>query len=161
MASLGSFGAAAREYDPAVAERPTIEFYGETFTIWDEIPAILELTLTAAAAGKVSAFEGDVALHEALRHALSVPAHEADGKKVKADGAQWRRFAQLAADNCAPSELLTDVCFRIMGWQVGRPTEQRSTSSPGSLPTSTSSSSSASGSPGSPDSTPDAAGSAG
>lgn len=154
MASLGSFSAAAREYDPGAADRDTIEFYDETFTIHGEIPAMVQLTVTAAMAGKVGGVEGDAAMYEALRIALTVPEREVDGKKVPADATQWERFCKLANDRGAPEELLSAVTFNILGAQMGRPTVRRSTSSSGPLPTSTNSNSSVSDSPASPDSTP-------
>jgi hypothetical protein len=86
MASLGTFGAAVREREPN-AEPDTFEFCGETFTVHGTIPSMLHLTIAAAWAGKVSAFEGDAALFEALRHALTVPrstpAAEGSGRRIR------------------------------------------------------------------------------
>jgi hypothetical protein len=161
VASLGSFSAAAREYDPDAAEQDTFDFCGETFTVHGEIPAMVELTITAALAGKATGMDGDGAMYEALQIALTVPEHQADGKKVPADAAQWERFNRLAIQNDVPSETLTAIALSIVGAQVGRPTKQRPGSSPGPLPTSTSSSSSVSATPDSPPSSPAAAGSAG
>jgi hypothetical protein len=149
MTSLGKFGAATREYDPG-GERDTFEFYGTTFTVHADIPGMLELTISAALAGKVSGVDGDAAMYEALRCALTVPEREVDGQRSPVDASQWERFYRLAIDRCAPGELLTAITLNIMGAQVGRPTGQRSTSPSGSLPTSTSSNSSASPSPESP-----------
>jgi hypothetical protein len=147
MASLGSFEAAAREYAPDGADQDTFDFYGETFVVTGTVPAIVELTITAALAGKASGVDGDAAMYEALKSALTVPARETDGKTVSADPSAWERFYGLALTKNAPSELLTAITFNIMGAQLGRPTVQRSTSSPGPLPTSTSSNSSASDTP--------------
>lgn len=146
MASLGSFGAAIRELDPDV-EHDTFDFYGETFSVVGDVPAIVELTLTAALAGKVNGMAGDAALFETLRHALTAPEREQDGKTVPADSSEWQRFYRLAAAKRAESDVLTELAYNIVGWKVGRPTEQRSTSESGSLPTTTNSSSPASGSP--------------
>jgi hypothetical protein len=154
MATLGTFEAAAREYNPNAAERDDFNFYGEKFTIYGEVPAMVELTMTAALAGKASGMDGDAAMWEALRTALTIPQHEIAGRKVPPDDSQWLRFSALATEREAPSELLTAIALNIVGAQLGRPTEQRSTSSPGPLPTSTNSSSSASLSPASPDSNP-------
>jgi hypothetical protein len=146
MASLGSFGAAIRELDPD-AERDTFDFYDETFTVCGIVPAIVELTLTASLAGKVSGVASDAALFETLRFALTVPERKQDGKTIRADDAEWQRFYQIAVRVCADSDVLTALAYNILGWQVGRPTEQRSTSESGSLPTSTNSSSPASDTP--------------
>lgn len=154
MASLGSFSAELQAYT-ADAEPTTFDFYGQTFTVFGRVPAITELTLTATLAGKVSNFDGDVALYEALRYALTRPEQVRDGQRVAADTSQWRDFARLAAERQAPDELLTEIVFRLLGWQIGRPTGQRSDSASGSLPTSTSSPTTASDSPDSP--TPDLA----
>lgn len=160
MASLGSFGAAAREYDPG-AERDDFEFFGETFVVHQEIPAMIELTITAALAGKATGQQGDAAMWEALRIALTIPAHTADGKTVPANDEQWDRFYALAVRRGASSEDLSRLALSIAGFQIGRPTEQRPTSSDGSLPTSTSSNSSSSATPDSPTSSPAGEGSAG
>ena len=160
MASLGSFGAALREYEPP-ADPDTFEFYGETFTVHGEIPAMLDLAMTAAYVGRSSLADGDAAMYEALRIALTIPEREVDGKKLPADPAEWERFSRLATAKAAPGEMLVQITFGIIGMQMGRPTGQRSTSSGGPLPTSTNSSSSASDSPASPDSPPAAEGSAG
>lgn len=142
MASLGTFGAAMREREPN-AEPDTFEFCGETFTVHGTIPSMLHLTIAAAWAGKVSAFEGDAAMFEALRHALTVPAH--DG--APADASEWDRLYRLAIDRDVEAEWLTALVFNLMAAEDGRPTERRSTSSTGSSPTSQSSSSSSSDSP--------------
>jgi hypothetical protein len=147
MASLGSFGAALREYAPEVSDPVELDFYGEKFFVVGEIPAMIELTLTAALVGKVSAVDGDAALYEALRCALTTPARDKD---TPADTDQWIRFTRLAVTHLAPSEMLTAICYRILGWQVGFPTERPSTSSDGQPTTSPNSNTSASDSPASP-----------
>lgn len=147
MASLGSFEAALRERDPASSEPATFEFCGKTFTVTGEIPAILELTLIGGVAGKASAFDTQVALYDALRHALTIPA-EGDAEE---DLSQWEEFSRLAADNAVQRDVLSTIAFRIMGYLVGRPTEQQSDSSPGLLPTGTNSNSSSSDTPASQD----------
>lgn len=153
MASLGSFGAAAKEADPD-ADQDTFEFCGESFTVVGEVPAMVELTLTASLAGKVGPIEGDTAVFEALRYALTVPEREQGGKNTPADATQWRRFYQVAVDKKQPGQELSAVALNIIGWQVGRPTERRSTSESGSSQTGTNSNSSASDTP---DSVPDEA----
>lgn len=161
MGKLGSFGAAIREYAPALAEPDTFEFCGETFEVVGHVPAIIELTMSAAMAGKVSPIDGDAAMYEVLRSALTEPERRDGDQVVRADESQWDRFYRLAAAQDPESEVMTAIAMSILAAQVGRPTRRRSTSSPGPLPTSTSSSSSASDSPASPDSTPDAPASAG
>lgn len=158
MASLGSFGAALREREPDRGEAATFDFCGKTFTVTGEIPAILELTLVGGVAGKVSGFETQVALYEALRFALSTPAPDDGGE---ADMSQWDEFSKLAVDNRVQQSVLSEIAFRIMGYLVGRPTEQQSDSSPGLLPTGTNSNSSSSATPDSPASSPAGAGSTG
>lgn len=145
MASLGSFRAAVREQDPDV-ERDTFEFYGDTFTVVGDVPAILELQMSAAIAGKASGVEGDAAVFASLRAALVATPKDGD----EADTGQWDRFYRLAADNRVGPETLTELVLTIIAAQAGRPTVQRSASDGGSLPTSTSSSPSVSDSPASP-----------
>jgi hypothetical protein len=147
MASLGTFAAAAREYDPDAHAPDTFEFCGETFTVRGTIPSMLHLTVAAAWVGKLSAFDGDAALYEALRHALTVPERKVDGVTHLADTSEWDRFYRLAIDNNVEGEWLTAIVFKIMGAEDARPTERRSTSSDGSSPTGTSSNTSASDSP--------------
>lgn len=146
MPSLGTFGAALREMDPD-REPDTFDFYGETFTVRGIVPGIVELHLSAALAGKVSGIDGDAAMFEVLRFALTVPADDDAGRP---DRSQWDRFYKLAVDKNAPGELLTAIALNIMGAQIGRPTVQRSDSSPGPLPTSTPSNTSSSPSPDAP-----------
>jgi hypothetical protein len=147
VASLGTFAAAAREYDPDAHAPDTFEFCGETFTVRGTVPSMLHLMVAAAWIGKISAFDGDAALYEALRHALTVPEHTVDGKTIPADISEWDRFYRLAIDRNVEGEWLTAILFNIMAAEDARPTVRRSTSSSGSSPTGTSSSSSASDSP--------------
>lgn len=160
MANLGSFGAAAREYEADDRELDTFEFCGETFTVVGEIPPFLELKFAAALAGKVDGLDGDAVLYEALQFALTVPARTVDGKPVPADASQWNRFSR-AAPQLEDGEWFTALVMTILAAQAGRPTRRRSGSSAGSSPTSPSSSSSSSPSPDSPDSAPAAVVSAG
>jgi hypothetical protein len=151
MASLGSFGTAIREYAPALAEPDTFEFCGESFEVVGHVPAIVELTMSAAMAGKVSALDGDAAMYEVLRFALTDPERRDGDEVVRADDSRWDRFYQLAAERDPEPEVLTTIALKILAAQIGRPTVRRSTSSPGPLPTGTPSSSSASDTPASQD----------
>jgi hypothetical protein len=143
VTSLGSFAAAKREYE-APAEPDTFEFCGETFTVRGTIPSMLHLTVAAAWAGKISAFEGDAALYEALKYALTVPERTDGGKTIPADTSEWDRFYRLSVDRDAEGEWLTAIVFNIMAAEDARPTERLSTSSTGQSSTGTSSSGSAS-----------------
>lgn len=145
MASLGTFGAAKREYKPS-AEPDTIEFCGETFTVHGPIPGMLQLTVGAWFSGVVDGNEGAGALRDVIRHALTAPA-QGDAPE---DDAEWQRFYALAVANSIETEELAEVAYVLLGADTGRPTERRSGSSTGSSPTSTNSNSSSSGSPASP-----------
>jgi hypothetical protein len=143
MANLGTFGAAVREFDPD-DERDTFDFFGETFIVEGVIPAMLHIQLGAALAGKIAEMDGNAAMYEAMRCALTKPERQVDGKTEPMDESQFDRFFRLAVQKrCDLHDLLTLV-FKLFGAQSGRPTEQRPTSQPGSLPTSTNSKSSAS-----------------
>jgi hypothetical protein len=150
MGHLGSFGAARREFEPP-AEPDTFDVCGETFTVVGEIPAMVELTLSAALGGKVSGLDGDSALYEALRHALTVPEHDVDGKTVPADASEWERYRKVTIAHRLEDGWLTALALNIMSAQAGRPTVRRSTSSDGPSRTGTSSNSSSSDSPDAPD----------
>jgi len=154
MASLGTFGAVVREYEPPT-DPDTFELCGGTFRVVGEIPGMVELKLGAALTGKIGGLEGDAALYEALRHALTVPEREADGKTVGADASEWDRFYEVATTKGAAGEWLTALVLNILAAQVGRPTVRPSTSSDGRSTTSTNSSASSSDSPALPDSTQD------
>lgn len=156
MASLGTFAAAKREYEPP-AEPDTFEFCGETFTVKGTIPGMVHLTVAAAFSGKVTGVDFAAALLEAIRHALTAPA-AADKAE---DDSEWLRFYELAVEQKIEPEELRDLTYVLVGADTGRPTVRRSGSSTGSSATSTSSNSSSSDSPASPDSIPDATASAG
>ena len=157
MPSLGTFGAAKREYAPAEAEPDTFDFCGETFTVKGSIPGMVHLTVAAAFSGKVGGVDFAAALLEAIRHALTVPANDDEDE----DEAEWLRFYALAVDQDVDTTELRNIAYALVGADTGRPTVRRSGSSTGSSATSTSSNSSSSDSPASPDSSPDAAASAG
>jgi hypothetical protein len=146
MAGLGTFAAAKREYE-ALAEPDTFEFCGETFTVRGTIPSMLHLTVAAAWAGKIPAFDGDAALYEALQHALTVPERTDGDKTIPADTSEWDRFYRLSVDQDVEGEWLTALVFNIMAAEDARPTRRLSTSSTGQSTTGTSSSSSASDAP--------------
>lgn len=149
MASLGTFGAVVREYEPPT-DPDTFELCGETFRVVGEIPGMVELKLGAALTGKLGGLEGDAALYEALRHALTVPEREADGKLVGADASEWDRFCEVATTKGASGDWLTALVLNILSAQLGRPTVRPSTSSDGQPPTSTPSNTSSSPSPDAP-----------
>jgi len=157
MASLGSFGAAKREYAPAETEPDTFEFCGETFTVKGTITGMVHLTVAAAFSGKVTGVDFAAALLEAIRYALTTPA----AGDTAEDESEWLRFYELAVERDAPTEELRDLAYVLVGNDTGRPTVRRSGSSTGSSATSTSSSFSSLDTPGSPGSSPDDAGSAG
>jgi hypothetical protein len=140
MGSIGSFGAAVRELDPA-AERDTFEFFDRKFTIHGVIPPFVAIHLGAAMTGKIGDIEGNAAMFEALRCALTKPA---DGNGEGADDAEFDRFCRMAVDRrCTTGELIKLV-FSLLGAQADLPTEQQPTSQDGPLPTSESSNSSSS-----------------
>jgi hypothetical protein len=149
MPSLGSFGAALREFDPD-SERDTFDFFGETFVVEGIIPPMLNLQLGAALSGKIAEIDGNAAMYEAMRCALTKP-ERTDGDEVTAaDEQPFDRFYRLAVDKRCDLEQLVQLVFTLVGAQAGRPTEQLPTSAPGQLPTSTSSNSPASDSLDSP-----------
>jgi hypothetical protein len=149
MPSLGSFGAAVREFDP-VAERDTFDFFGETFTVEGVIPSMLMLQLGAALVGKIPEMEGNAAVWESLRCALSKPDREVDGKTVRGDGSQFERFYKIAVRRKCDFDELFGLTLSIVGAQAGKADAPPETSPDGLQPASTSSSSSASDSPDSP-----------
>jgi hypothetical protein len=147
---LGSFSAAAREFDPD-AERDTFDMFGVEFTVEGVIPPMLMLHLGAAMAGKAGAMEGNAAMWQALTCALSKPERQGpDGETIPADQSQFRRFYQLAVRKKVNDDSLIDLVWTLVGAQMGKAAEQPPTSPPGPPPTSTSSSSSASDTPDSP-----------
>lgn len=146
MGSLGSFAAAKREY-AAPAEPDTFEFAGETFTVKGPIPGMVKIEVGAFFAGQINGNEGAAAIRSVIQSALTSPAREEDGEPVAEDDSEWVRFRELAVDQGIDTEELTELAYVLLGAEMGRPTERRSTSSDGSLPTSTSSNTSASDSP--------------
>jgi hypothetical protein len=157
MASLGSFGAAKREYEPAQSEPDTFDFCGETFTVKGPIPGMVHLTVAASIGGKTTGMDFAAAILQAIQHALTAPATDGQGE----DNSEWLRFYQVALANDVETTELRNLVYELVGADTGRPTVRRSGSSTGSSTTSTSSSSSSSDSPDSPDSNPDSPASAG
>lgn len=145
MAKLGSFGAAVREFDPD-GERDTFDFFGETFTVYGVIPPMLMVHLGAAMVGKAGQMEGNAAIWQALRSALSEP--ERDGRP--GDDSQFELFYRLAVAKKTDTDDLISLVFTLVGAESGKAREQPPTSQAGSPPASTSSSSSASDTPDSP-----------
>lgn len=142
MASLGSFGAAVREFNPD-GERDTFDLFDQTFTVEAVIPPMLMLQLGAAMTGKIGDIEGNAAMWEAFRAALTRPGDEEDPD-------QFERFYRVAVDRKCSTDELIKLVFTLIGAQAGKATEQPPTSPDGSPPTSKSSNSSASPSPASP-----------
>ncbi len=146
MTSLGSFGAAMRELDPA-AEKATFELCGETFTVTGLIPPILMLHLGAALAGKVGDVDGNAAMWTTLRCALSEPEQVIDGKAKPGDDAQFNRFYLLAVRKCVALGELINLAWALVGAQSGKADEPPADSPAPSPGTSTLSSGSVSDSP--------------
>jgi len=155
--SLGTFGAAKREYEPASTEPDTFEFCGETFTVKGTIPGMVHLTVGASFSGKVEGVDFAAALLEAIRHSLTAPA----AGDTAEDESEWLRFYNIAVRNDVAVEQLRDIAYVLVGADTGRPTGRRSGSSTGSSATSTSSNFSSSATPDSPGSNPDGTDSAG
>jgi hypothetical protein len=150
MAKIGSFSAAVREFDPD-AERDTFDLFDQEFTVEGIVPPMLMLHLGAAMAGKAGQMEGNAAIWQALRCALTKPGRTGpDGKKIPEDDSQWRRFYQLTVAKGSDADDLIDIVFAIVGAQAGKAGERQSTSPPGPPQTSTNSNSSASDTPDSP-----------
>lgn len=155
---LGSFGAAVRELDPG-SERDTFDFFGSEFTVAAPIPAMLVIHLGAVMTGKIGEIEGNSAVWEALRAALTVPGSD-DGSVVP-DRSEFDRFYRLAVRRRCNTEELLKLVFALVGVQIDFPTEQPPTSPDGRQTTSESSKSSASDTPDSPTSPSEDAASAG
>jgi hypothetical protein len=141
---LGSFGAAARELDPA-AERDTFDFFGSEFTVVGGIPAMLAIHLGAVMTGKIGEIEGNAAVWEALRCALTVPGSDDD--KTVPDHSEFDRFYRIAVRRRCTTDELLKLVFALLGVQIDFPTEQPPASPDGQLPTSESSNSSVSDTP--------------
>ncbi len=128
MAVVGEFGAARQELARKRSGEPdTIVFYGETFTIADEVGAMPLLDFAAAAEAGTSTGEmqGLAAMRQLLQDCL-VPE-------------DWPRFHRVSIEQKASDEVLMEVCVAVYGAVSGRPTESpsglpdgRSTSSPSS-----------------------------
>jgi hypothetical protein len=144
---IGSFGAAAREIDPA-SERDTFDFFGQEFTVHGIIPPMLTLQLGAVMTGKIGEIEGNAAVWEALRCALTVSGSD-DGETVP-DHSEFDRFYKVAVRRRCDIDELIKLTFALLGVQIAFPTEQPPTSPDGPLPTGESSNSSASDTPDSP-----------
>lgn len=144
MAKLGSFGAAVRELDPD-SERDTFDFFGREFTVHGVIPPMLTLQLGAAMTGKIADVEGNAAMWEALRCAMTIPGDEA--KKTEPDDSQFDQFYKLAVDRKCSIDEMIKLVFSLLGAQGDLPTEQLPASQDGQLPTSESSNSSVSDTP--------------
>jgi hypothetical protein len=129
VTSLGEFGAAMRELDPA-APKDTFTFFGEPYEIVGPIPAILMLQLGAAATGKLR--EQD--LLAAVWDALLVSLDEEDREPVEGVPApvkQFDRLRQAAMDNRADLETLMKLTMALFQATDGRPTEAVPGSGPG------------------------------
>lgn len=126
MALIGEFGAAAREADPN-AEPDQFKFYGELFTVADQVGAMPLLRFAAVADSGAQADElaGLAAMHELLRDCLAP--------------GDWPRFQKVAADHKADAEELMQVCGAVYQAITGRPTQRPSASADGSSTTTASS----------------------
>ncbi len=147
MASLGSFGAAVREFAPDV-ERDTFDLAGEQFTVEGIIPSMLMLHLGAAISGKAGQMEGNAAVWQALRAALSKPERKGeDGTTIPADHSQFDRFYRVAVAKGTDMDDLIDLVFTLVGAQAGKAGQRQPTSPGGPPPTSPTSNSSSSDTP--------------
>jgi hypothetical protein len=139
MATLGSFGAAVREYEQD-SDRDTFDFFGEEFTVTSVVPPIVLLKCCAGMAGELNGVQADAAMYEALRYALIVPGD-------RPDRSEWERFYALAADRKASGDSLASLVLNIMGAQAGKDLEPLPGSPDGSPTASTNSNSSSSDTP--------------
>lgn len=128
---IGEFGAAQRELKNT-GEPQQFTFYGETFTIADEVGTMPLLEFAAAAEDGTDSSElrGLAAMHALLKDCL-----------IEGD---WPRFRESAKRNKADADTLLSVCTRVYEVISGRPTESptgsadgQSTSSPSSSPSAT------------------------
>lgn len=130
MGSLGDFGAAVKELDPTT-EKDSFTFFGETFEVVEELPAVLILQVGAFMTGKVDESEGMGAMWSALEISL--------GEK------EFARFYKLALAKRADVQVLMELVMAIFQAVGGeRPTVQVLDSPVGESPTSPSSSTSSS-----------------
>lgn len=128
---VGEFGAAKAEVKKAQGEPDQLTFYGETFTIADEVGVmpLLEFAAAADAGTDAGDLAGLAAMHALLRDCL-------------AEG-EWARFRAVARDNKADADTLLAVCSKVYEVISGRPTESptgsaggQSSPSPSSSPSS-------------------------
>lgn len=126
MALIGEFGAAVRDAAPDV-EPDEFRFYGETFTVADQVGAMPLLRFAAVAEGGTQAEElaGLAAMYELLRDCLAP--------------GDWSRFQKVASDNKVEAEELMEICGAVYQAITGRPTRRPSVSAGGSSNTSASS----------------------
>ena len=129
MAFLGDFGAALKELDPT-AEKDTFGFFGETFEIVEDVPAMLMLKIAATMAGEVPEADGMVVMWKTWRIALGDEA--------------FSKFEDLAVAKKANLQSLMELVMSLYQASSGRPTEQVPDSENGQSPTLPSSSTSAS-----------------
>ena len=124
---VGEFGAARVALNRT--EPDTFVFFGETFTMADEVGTmpLLEFAAAADAGTDASEMAGLAAMHALLRDCL-----------VDED---WSRFRAVAKKNKADAPVLLEVCTRVYEVISGRPTELptgsaggQSSSSPSSSP---------------------------
>lgn len=141
---LGSFSAAVREFDPD-AERDTFELFDQEFTVHGVIPPMLMLQLGATMTGKIGDIEGNAAMWEAFRCALTTP-----GDEKRTEETQFERFYRIAVNSRWATDEMIQLVFTLIGAQAGKATGQPPDSPDGPPPTSTSSSSPASQTPDSP-----------
>lgn len=138
--NLGDFGAALRELDPA--ERDTFRFFGEEFVMVADVPAILEMRLSAGLNGSLPEDEAVAAMWDALKVALDEDREPVEGEPEPVR--QFDRFQQVALDNRAEIWSVMRLVFAICAAPTKRPTVRPSTSGGGPQETSPSSSGSSS-----------------
>jgi hypothetical protein len=136
---IGTFGAAVREFDPD-SERDTFDFFGREFVVQGVVPPMLMIQLGAVMTGKIGEVEGNAAMWEALRCAMTAPGD-------RPDDSEFDRFYRLAVDRRCSTDELIKLVFALIGTQADLPPEQLPASPGGSLPTSEPSNSSASDTP--------------
>lgn len=126
---VGEFGAARAALNRTAPD--TLLFFGETFTLADEVGTmpLLEFAAAADAGTDASEMAGLAAMHALLRDCL-----------VDED---WARFRSVAKKNKADTDTLLQVCTRVYEVISGRPTESPTGSSGGQSSPSPSSSPSA------------------
>lgn len=130
MAVVGEFGAARAEAKRT--EPDQIVFFGETFTIADEVGvvALCDFAEAALSGADTSEMTGMAAMKNFVRDTIAPQ--------------DFDRFWQTAGKNKADADLLMAVVARVYEVISGRPTESPSGSAPGPSATSPSSSASSS-----------------